>query len=280
MTMQARQIPLRHSHLSIADGVAEFTHQRPASRNALTLEMRQDYHDMLDCVEGDRSIRALILTGSGGSFCAGGDLKSIQGIFSNPDASARAPEAMRRRLQDIHKWLRRLRDLEIPVIAAVDGPAAGAGFSLALAADFVLASERASFCMSFAKVGLLPDLGSLYALPRAVGMMLAKELMFTGRRLEVIDAKRRGIVHAIHPTDRLGEEARRFARRFVAAPQEALALMKRALNRTFESSYDTLLDLECQAQALASAVPYYAEAVDAFLNGKPARFDWDRDSEA
>ncbi|MCY1225568.1 1,2-epoxyphenylacetyl-CoA isomerase [compost metagenome] len=278
--MQPQQIPLRHSHLCIADGVAEFTHQRPASRNALTLEMRQDYHDMLDCVESDRSIRALILTGSGGSFCAGGDLKSIQGIFSSPDPSARAPEAMRRRLQDIHKWLRRLRDLEIPVIAAVDGPAAGAGFSLALAADFVLASERASFCMSFAKVGLLPDMGALYALPRAVGMMLAKELMFTGRRLEVSDARRCGIVHAIHPAEYLGEEARRFARRFVAAPQEALALMKRALNRTFESSYDTLLDLECQAQALASAVPYYAEAVDAFLHGKPARFDWDREAQS
>ena len=276
--MQAQQIPLRHAQLCIADGVAEFIHQRPASRNALSLEMRQDYHDMLDHVEADRDIRALILTGSGGSFCAGGDLKSIRGIFSSADPAARAPDAMRRRLQDIHKWLRRLRDLEIPVIAAVDGPAAGAGFSLALAADFVLASERASFSMSFAKVGLLPDMGSLYALPRAVGMMLAKELMFTGRRLEVIDAKRCGIVHAIHPADHLAEEARRFARRFVAAPQESLALMKRALNRSFESSYDTLLELECQAQALASAVPYYAEAVDAFLNGKPARFDWDRET--
>lgn len=278
--MQAQQLPLRHSHLSIADGVAEFTHQRPASRNALSPEMRQDYHDMLDRAEADRSIRALILTGSGGSFCSGGDLKAIQDIFSGPDPSARRPEMMRRRLQDIHKWLRRLRDLEIPVIAAVDGAAAGAGFSLALAADFVLASERAWFCMSFAKVGLLPDMGSLYALPRVVGMTLAKELMFTGRRLEVADARRCGIVHAIHPTDTLPEQARRFARRFAAAPQEALALTKRALNRSFESPYDTLLDLECQAQALASAVPYYAEAVDGFLNGKPARFDWDRQTEA
>lgn len=241
--------------------------------------MLQDCHDLLDCVEGDCSIRTLFLTGSGGSFCTGGDLKSIQGIFSSPNPFACAPEAMRRRLQDIRKWLRWARDVEITVVVTVGGPA-GAGFSLALAAAFVLASERASFCMSFATVGLLLDMGSLYALLRAVGMLLANQLMFTGRRSEVIDAQRCGIVHAIHPADRLGEEARRFAQRFVAAPQEALALMKRGLNRTFESSYDTLLDLECQSQALASAVLYYAAVLDALLNGKPAPFDWDREAQS
>nr|WP_232344629.1 enoyl-CoA hydratase-related protein [Cupriavidus taiwanensis] len=283
MTMQAqqnaRQIALRHASLCIADGVAEFTHQRPAARNALSLELRQDYRDMLDLVAADRAIRALVLTGSGGSFCAGGDLKSAREMFAGGDAAARAPEAVRRRMQDIHQWLPRLRDLEIPVIAAVDGAAAGAGFSLALAADFVLASERAYFSMSFAKIGLLPDMGALYALPRVVGMSAAKELMFTGRRLEAIDAKRLGIVHAIHPTGTLAEAARRFAQRFVPAPPEALALAKRALNRSFESSYDAVLELEAQGQALASAVPYYAQAVDAFLHGRPARFDWDRDGQ-
>ncbi len=94
-----------------------------------------------------------------------------------------------------------------------------------------------------------------------------------------MDAKRLGIVHAIHPNETLAEEARRFARRFLAAPPEALALTKRALNRSFESTYETVLDLESQGQALASAVPYYAQAVDAFLHGRPGRFDWDRDGQ-
>ncbi|QQX82808.1 enoyl-CoA hydratase/isomerase family protein [Cupriavidus necator] len=274
--MQSRQIPLRHAMLAISDGIAEFTHQRPDVRNALSLALRQDYADMLEAVETDRSIRALILTGSGGSFCAGGDLKSVQSLFDDPSAAASAPDAMRRRMQDIHAWLRRLRDLEIPVIAAVDGPAAGAGFSLALAADFVLASERASFSMAFVRVGLLPDMGALYALPRAVGLTLAKELMFTGRRMDVKEARDRGIVHEIHPAEALADAARRFAARFREAPREGLALAKRALNGSFETSYETMLALEAQGQALASSAPYYREAVGTFLRGEPPRFDWDR----
>ncbi|MGO4328128.1 enoyl-CoA hydratase/isomerase family protein [Cupriavidus sp. 2TAF22] len=174
--MAADLIRLRDAQLLIEDGVAEFSHQRPAARNALSLDLRADYADMIARIEGDRSVRALILTGSGGSFCAGGDLKSLQEVRASTDAEARSPDAMRRRVQSAHQWMQRLRNLEIPVIAAVDGAAAGAGFSLALAADFMLASSRAFFCMSFAKVGLVPDLGAFYLLPRAVGMSVAKEL--------------------------------------------------------------------------------------------------------
>jgi 2-(1,2-epoxy-1,2-dihydrophenyl)acetyl-CoA isomerase len=174
--------------------------------------------------------------------------------------------------------MQRLRNLEVPVIAAVDGAAVGAGFSLALAADFVLASSRAFFCMSFAKVGLVPDLGAAWLLPRAVGMAAAKELVLTARKLGVQEARELGIVHAIHAPEALEEEARRFARRFVAAPREALGLGKRLLNQSFETSYAPLSELESAAQAVASSVPYHAQAIAAFLEGRPALFDWDRQS--
>ncbi|WP_042885527.1 enoyl-CoA hydratase/isomerase family protein [Cupriavidus necator] len=275
--MPTSQYPLRHSVLTVLDGIAEFTHQRPGARNALSLEMRQDYADMLDIVENECSIRALILTGSGGSFCAGGDLKSVAALIDDPDPAARAPEVMRHRVAATHAWLRRLHQLGVPVIAAVDGPAAGAGCSLVLAADFVLASERASFSMTFVKVGLIPDMGALYALPRIVGMSKAKELMLTGRRVDAQEARQLGIVHDIYTADALPEAARRFAARFLNGPREAMALTKRAANATFETPYDTMFEIEAQAQALAAAAPHYGEAVRGFLRGEAPKYDWDRE---
>jgi enoyl-CoA hydratase/carnithine racemase len=267
-------IQLRHSTLRIEDGVAEFAHQRPESRNALSLELRADYTDLIDTVESDRSIRALIITGSGGSFCAGGDLKSMVEARERPETGS--PEAIRRRVLVAQGWMLRLRNLEVPVIAAVDGAAAGAGFSLALAADFILASSRATFCMSFVKVGLVPDLGAAYLLPRVIGISAAKDLVLTARRLGVEEARQLGIVYAVHAPDALAQEAHRFARRFVSGPREALGLSKRLLNQSFESSYAPLAELECATQAVASSVPWHAEAVAAFLEGKPGRYDWDR----
>lgn len=264
---------LRESQLSIEDGVALFTHQRPAARNALSMELRADYRDMLAQVEGDRRVRALVLTGSGGSFCAGGDLKARQ---TTTDPDFRSPDAIRRRVQAGHGWIERLRSLEVPVIAAVDGPAVGAGFSIALAADFILASTRAMFCMSFAKIGLIPDLGAFHFLPRAVGLPMAKELALTARRVSAIEGKRLGFVHTLHEPEALLPEAMRFARRFIAGPREAMGLTKNLINKSFETPYATLAELECNAQAVASATPYHGQAVAGFLRGEPAAYDWDR----
>lgn len=274
--MDTSLIPLRDSQLVITHGIAEFTHQRPDIRNAFSEALRLDYADMLHIVEKDRGIRVLIVTGSGGSFCAGGDLKALKTLHEHADPSTRSADAMSRRVQDMHTWLRRLRHLDIPVIAAVDGPAAGAGFSLALAADFVLASTRAFFCMSFARIGLVPDLGALYELPRMVGMPLAKELAFTARRLTVEEALRHRIVHSVHAPESLLDETRQFALRLSAGPREATALAKRMLNTSFDVSYEAALEMECRAQGLAATTPWHAEAVAAFLAGEPARFDWER----
>ena len=267
---------LRDAQLSIDDGVARFTHQRHAARNALSTSLHEDYGDMLDHVQADRSIRALVITGSGGSFCAGGDLKSRQERQASPDPEQGCADAMRGRIQFGQSWLARLHALEIPVIAAVDGPAVGAGFSIALAADFILASTRAVFCMSFAKVGLVPDLGAFYFLPRAVGMPMAKELALTARRVSAAEGKQLGFVHALHEPEALEDEALRFARRFVAGPREAMGLSKTLMNKSFETPYATLAELEAQAQALASTAAYHGEAVAAFVRGQPAAYDWDR----
>ena len=272
--MPTEHISLREATLVISDGVAEFSHLRPETRNVLSLALRADYADMLERAERDRDIRVLILTGSGGSFCAGGDLKSLAAARANPENGA--PDAIRRRLADGHAWMQRLRNLEMPVIAAVDGPAVGAGFSLALAADFVLASRRAFFCMSFVKVGLVPDLGAAYLLPRVVGLTAAKELAMTARRVDAQEAKTLGIVHALHEPDALADEARSFARRFITGPREAMGLTKRLLNQTFEAHYASLAELECATQAVAANTPYHADAVSAFLEGRPAPFDWER----
>lgn len=272
-------IQLRDAILSIdEDGLAEFTHTRPERRNPLSMDLREDYIDMLARIEGDRKVRALILTGSGGAFCSGGDLKSLQERLNSGDPEQGSPDAMRRRIMAGHAWFERLRNLEIPVIAAVDGPAAGAGMSIALAADFILASTRASFTMSFVKVGLLPDMAAFYMLPRIVGMAMAKDLMLSARRVGADEAQRIGLVHSLHDAQNLPEVARRFARRFMPASQHALGHTKRLLNKSFETPYGTLAELEANAQAVAAATPEHAQAVRSFLAGERLPFDWDRDA--
>lgn len=276
--MQTQALALREARFHIRDGIAAFSHTRPDRRNPLSPELRQGYIDMLDRVEGDPAIRALVIGGSGGAFCSGGDLRGLKERMEHPDAPEHSPDAMRRRLLTLHGWFGRLRNLEIPVVAAVDGPAVGAGMGLALVADFVLASTRAYFGMSFVKIGLVPDMGVAYFLPRVIGMAAAKDLMLTGRRVDVEEAKALGIVHAIHAPEALEEEAHRFARRFVDGPAQAFGPAKRMLNGSFETSYPEFVEREASAQAVATTTAYHRDALQRFMGGKPLRYDWDRDT--
>lgn len=269
---------LRESTLSLREGVVEFSHQRPASRNALSDGLRQDYIDLLNRIEGDRSARVLIITGSGGSFCAGGDVKGMLARANSSDPDATSAYAMRRRVLSAHEsFLDRLRSLEMPVIAAVDGAAYGAGFSLALTADFVLASSRASFCFAFAKVGAVADFGAFYTVPRLIGLAKAKELMMTARRVGATEAQQLGLVHTVYEGDTLLPEARRMARRFLNGPREALGMIKSSLNRSFDLDYRSMAEVETSQQAIAMASSYHREAVARFSKGEPVLYDWDRD---
>lgn len=272
------ETPMRASRLVIEDGIAAFSHQSPAVRNALSTELMKDYCDLLDRIGTDRSIRVLILTGSDGSFCAGGNITAMRDRLLSADPEVTSPDYMRRRIEFAQGMLARLRALDIPVIAAVDGAAYGAGFGLALQADFVLASQRAAFSMSFARVGAVPDFGAAYTLPRIVGMARAKEIVLTARRIDAGEGVALGFVHSIHAADDLLPQAWAMARKLADGPREAFGLAKRMLNASFESDYATAATLEACAQAVCMNSAYHREAATRFANGEGLRYDWDRNS--
>lgn len=243
------------------------TLNRPERRNALDLPLRQALAEAVFAARDDAEVKAVVMTGAGGAFCAGGDLAALS-------SQARPVFGDRERIRRLHPWFRELVHLERPVIAAVDGPAFGAGFNLALAADFILGTPRARFCAVFGRIGLVPDLGGFFLLPRIVGLQRAKELVFSAREVDADEALRLGILHSIHPADRLLDEALALAARFHGASTEALGIAKSVLNRSFNLDYDTLAELEASAQALALRTEYHRDAVARFLGKKPLAFKW------
>jgi 2-(1,2-epoxy-1,2-dihydrophenyl)acetyl-CoA isomerase len=176
-------------------------------------------------------------------------------------------------MKQAHAWLAPLLMLDRPVVAAVDGPAFGAGFSLALAADFIVASPQARFCLSFMRVGLVPDFGAFYTLPRIVGVQRAKELMLSARELAADEAKALGIVFEIVPADGLLQRAQALAASFVHASPMAVSLVKRAL-AVAPADLHTMLELEADAQALCFGSAPHQTAVARFLDKQPAPFQW------
>lgn len=238
---------------------------RPDRRNAFDLEVREGIAQAVYEARDDDSVRAVVITGVDGIFCAGGDLKSL--------SEAKRPVFKdRERIRRLHTWFRELVNLEKPVIAAVDGPAFGAGFNLALACDFVLATPRARFCAVFGRIGLVPDLGGFFLLPRIVGLQRAKDLVFSAREVDAEEASSLGIVMRVVPAEQLFDEALAMAARYHDASTEALGIAKNILNRSFNLDQDTLAELESSAQALALHTAYHDEAVANFLGKRPLRF--------
>ncbi|MBS77766.1 enoyl-CoA hydratase/isomerase family protein [Variovorax sp.] len=239
---------------------------RPERRNAFDLEVRQGLADAVIEARDDDTVRAVVITGTQGVFCAGGDLKSL--------SEAKRPVFKdRERIRRLHTWFHELVNLEKPVIAAVDGPAFGAGFNLALACDFVVASERARFCAVFGRIGLVPDLGGFFLLPRIVGLQRAKDLVFSAREMQVDEAMHMGIVFRKVAHERLEQDALELAARYHAASTEALGIAKNILNRSFNLDQNTLAELESSAQALALHTEYHDEAVGNFLAKRGLSFD-------
>ncbi|QHE84784.1 enoyl-CoA hydratase/isomerase family protein [Hydrogenophaga sp. BPS33] len=251
---------------------AVLTLNRPAQRNALDLELRAALDVAISQVRDDPEIKAIVLTGAGGHFCAGGDVRAI----TEGAQGARDIYEGRERLRKMHRWFDEFVNLEKPVIAAVDGVCFGAGLSLALAADFVLATPRASFCAVFARLGYVPDLGAMYLLPRAVGLSHAKELVFSARVVQAAEAQRLGLVHRLSDTDVL-QDALELASRFEHAPSGALGLAKAVMNRAFESDLPSVLAQEAMAQAMARESGFHQEAARRFLAKEPALYTWPQD---
>ncbi|MBZ2187549.1 enoyl-CoA hydratase/isomerase family protein [Alcanivorax sp. JB21] len=252
---------------SVEQGVAVLELNRPERRNALNEAMRDELRDTVTRLRSDRDVHALVLAGAGGAFCAGGDLKGIS-------SAGLDNEGWRNRMADLHSWLKDLLLLDRPVIAAVDGPAYGAGFSLALAADFIVATPRARFCMSFMRVGAVPDLGAFYTLPRIVGPRRARELMLSTREIDAEEALALGIVSEIVPVAQLRDRALALAASFEGASPLAVSLIKRAVTASSTSDLSTMLDIEAVSQSLVFGGAYHHEAIARFLNKQPAMFRW------
>lgn len=249
----------------VADRIGTITLNRPAALNATTDDLYRELHDVIGRIAADREIGCVILTGAGRGFCAGADLKARKDDMTPLQRRAR------------HRWILKdvlepLYRLEKPVIAAVNGPAAGAGFNIALACDFIIASEQASFVQAFARVGLVPDLGGLYLLARVVGINRAKELCFTARKVSAEEAKTLGIVNHVVPHDRLIEETRVIAAKITAGSPTALAMTKTLLDKGSNSTLDQMLEYEAYAQTVAYLTPEYEEGVQAFREKRAPDF--------
>ena len=254
------------------DRLVTLTLDRAESRNAIaTLLDCEQLVQALTRAQQDERVSCIILTGSGSAFCAGGDLKAMKtrsgiGALDSP-AATRAN--YRRGVQSV---IRALWDIEIPMIAAVNGPAIGLGCDLATLCDMRIASESARFASSFINVGLIPGDGGAWILPRAVGLAKASEMIFTGQTIDAQEALRFGLVSRVVAADQLLAEAQNLAEQIVSRPARTLRLAKRLLREGQQQRLSDVLELSSAYQALAHETEDHAEAVDAFLEKRTPRF--------
>ncbi len=252
----------------VSGGVATITLNRPESKNAISPTLSRELAEALLEVKRDAAVRAVVLTGAGGSFSAGGDVRGMND--AGPRTSAQVRTGMERYRHTTEAFI----NLDRPVIAAVDGVAYGAGFSLALLADIVLLSDRARLSMVFQRIGLIPDFGALYTLPRCVGLQRAKELVFSAREIGPQEALQMGIALEVLPPQDLMPRALAMAASFCGASEAALSLAKRGLNASLGSDLSTMLELEATGQAVALSGDYLKESARRFVAKELPQFRW------
>jgi enoyl-CoA hydratase/carnithine racemase len=250
--------------LRVAAGIATLALNRPDKRNAFSDDMRAEFIDALEQVTHDKSIRALVLTGNGKGFCAGGDVAGMQRRMEA--ATGEVAFNGWTRQQRVHHSVSLLHSMPKPTIAAVNGAAAGLGADLALCCDFVIASEEASFAWSYIKRGLIPDGGGMYFLPRRVGLSRAKDLIFSGRKVDANQALALGIADRVSKPEALLADAQAWAGELSAGSATAIALGKSILDRSFELQAEQVFAQGSQAQAICYTTTEHRDAVLAFLN--------------
>jgi 2-(1,2-epoxy-1,2-dihydrophenyl)acetyl-CoA isomerase len=247
--------------------VLRVTLNRPEVLNAFNLEMARQLRRILEAADDDAEVRAVLLTGSGRGFCAGQDLASVP-----LDDAAPRPDLGRVVHEQYNPIVTRIRSMAKPVVCAVNGVAAGAGANLAFACDLVLASSEASFIQSFTRIGLVPDSGGTWILPRLVGIARASGLLLLGDKLSAAEAKEWGLVWRVCEPAELSEAASALARHLATQPTRALALTKRLLNASYTNTLEAQLALEENLQREAGYSADFKEGVRAFLEKRKPAF--------
>lgn len=247
------------------EGITYLKLNRPKKFNSFNREMAFELQKQLDDCIRDNQTRAIVLTGEGKAFCAGQDLSEVTDPKLNP--------GFKSILEDHYNpIITRIRNIEIPVIAAVNGVAAGAGANIALACDIVVASETANFIQAFSKIGLIPDSGGTYFLPRLVGFQRASALALLGDKVSAIEAERMGMIYTYFSADSFENEVEHLAQKLASMPTKALALTKKALNKSFSNSLEEQLAVESEYQIASAQTQDYNEGVTAFMEKRTPKF--------
>ncbi|MBI2313856.1 MAG: 2-(1,2-epoxy-1,2-dihydrophenyl)acetyl-CoA isomerase [Betaproteobacteria bacterium] len=252
---------------SVEEGVAALTLNRPDKLNSFTAQMHEEVRDALKQVVRNPQVRCLLLTGAGRGFCAGQDLADRKRAPGEP-----APDLSESIDKNYNPLVRSLHGLETPVVCAVNGVAAGAGANIALACDIVIAARSASFIQAFCKIGLVPDSGGTYTVPRRIGTARAMALACTGEKVSAEQAEAWGLIWKCVDDDKLMGEATTLARQLAKGPTRGLALIKRAIYAGEHSTFDAALDLERDLQRIASRTEDYQEGVAAFIEKRAPDF--------
>jgi 2-(1,2-epoxy-1,2-dihydrophenyl)acetyl-CoA isomerase len=252
---------------SLENDVAWVTMNRPEQRNAVNAEMREELIRVFTDAQTDPAIRAIVLTGAGKGFCTGADLSGPRG--QGPSGAGATRLIMKSSSQ---RLIRALWDLEKPVVAAVNGVAAGLGSHLAFASDFVIAAVDARFIEVFVRRGIAVDAAGAFLLPRLVGLQRAKQMVFFGDDLGAEDAERYGLVSKVVPGDQLAATARQWAEKLAKGPTVAIGLSKRLLNRSLESNMETCLEEEALVQTVVSQSEDLKEGMTAFMERRQPQF--------
>jgi enoyl-CoA hydratase/carnithine racemase len=242
-----------------SDAIATITLDRPEARNAYSTEMASGLVDCIDRADQDDDIRAVIVTGAGDAFCAGGDIKAMRdrsGMFSGDPVELR-----KNYLDGLHKVPQRFQNFEKPTLAAVNGPAVGAGLDLSLMCDIRISSAEASFGSTFARVGVIPGDGGAYLLQRAVGFPKALELILTARLIDAEEAREIGLVNHVVEPDEVMERTRDMAEQIASLPPKAVQLAKTAVYRSADSDFESAMQLTAALQALVQHTDEHDQAV-------------------